>query len=131
MGDAFEDDELLFRAVMPQGVFIKDNGEYTSAVFRDRAGLSTDRQMGRERTECVFRLACSKQGGGRDIISVSVGACRSSECNAYVEHDPVKGALAEDENPYHTLIKQSKDKLQLTRKQAKYLVGVATKEYQT
>ena len=48
MNDKFFGDEGLYRAVLPTEMFWKKNGRVSSAVFRDKNGLSVDRGVTRK-----------------------------------------------------------------------------------
>ena len=120
MDNTFRDDEKLFRAVLPGNMYWKEDGSVTSAAFKtsEEDGISTDRDGGRSCEECVNTLAQSKKGS---IVSVDYAHCK--EANALVVYNPITG---ENENPFHTLIRQSAEKSTLSKKQARYLAEVCT-----
>lgn len=115
MDNSFETNERLFRAVIPNDMYWKENGEPASAAFKTREsdGLSTDRAGGRCIEDCVKRV--HEHLGGK-VVSVSCGECW--EVNADVVYAPID--TESDPNPYHTLIR-NKDKASLTNGQAKAL----------
>jgi len=114
----FENDERLYRAVLPGSIFWRHDGTLTSAALKDRKGLSTDRQMRRPHEDCIEFMRKRLRGS---IVSVSCENCE--EAKAIVQYDK------KDDNVFHTLILPDADKLQLTNGQAKRLAVWARIDY--
>ena len=115
---ALSDDELLFRAIRPDSMYWKENRKLSSAAFKDKKGLSTDRTLNRTKLECVEKM---KRFAG-SIVSFSVGVCWRE--TAYVKPDP------REENEYHTLVLKSENEIELTHRQAKNIASCAVIEYE-
>lgn len=114
----FYETELLYRGVLPDDVFWKEDGTLSSAVFKTRQsneGVSVDRQMDRSEEEALE--FCKKHLHGT-IVTVSVADVH--ECGAEVRADPI-----EDTNPFHALIVRTLDRFDLTRGQSKKLASAA------
>lgn len=119
MESNYEDDEKLYRAVRPAPVYWKDDGTLSSAAFKDKNGLSTDRERGRKKSDCISFMQSRKFEGS--IVSVCAKMCK--EVNAFLNY------LPQDDNPYHTQIQNTETALVLTPRQAKLLAHNATMEY--
>lgn len=75
----FEEKELLCRAVLPCArFFLKHNGRLSNAAFKDRRGLSVDRQAGRTEEECV-RFMKDDRGLHGDVYAVTYHDCEAIE----------------------------------------------------
>jgi len=110
----FDNDERLYRAVLPEGFFWRHDGTLTSAALKDRKGLSTDRQMKRPYEDCIDFMRKRLCGS---IVSVSCENCL--EVKAMMQYDP------REDNGFHTLILHDAEKMQLTNGQAKRLAELA------
>lgn len=118
MGIPFYEAELLYRGVLPDNVFWKEDGTLTSAAFktrREEKGLSVDRQMDRSEEDA---LAFTKGHLHGTIVTVSVADVHN--CGAEVQPDPI-----ENKNPFHTLIFRALDCSPLTGGQSKSLARAA------
>ncbi len=114
MDDHFEPEELLFRSIKPQDSFWKENGELTSAAFKDVKGASVDRAGGRSVEESAKTLHSRKSG---TIVSVYVSDCM--DCHASVFYRP------EIDNRWHSEIHQSESVVKLSGSQLKHLARAA------
>ena len=114
-----DENEKIYRAVLPVSMYWKNNGTVSSAAFKDKNGLSTDRAGGRITKECVLFMRSRRRGA---VVSVTVKMC--NEVNAILKFLPIK-----DEDEYHSEIHKSQETILLTDKQAKYLAHNAKIEY--
>ena len=113
MTEQFETDERLFRAVYPPDImpmFWKENGEISSAAFKDKNGLSVERAGGRSEENIVSNMRLFFYG---TIISISMSDCNS--WNAVVKYLPTKRSVD------HSEIHGSGDRVLLSQSQCKYL----------
>lgn len=123
MDETFEDDEKLFRAVLPPRVrpdFWKSKKRISSAALKTKIGLSADRAGGRQ--SCCA-LECIKgrmkiEGG---VISLTFIQCCTVD--SYVHYSP------SHINIYHTDILGSNTSIMLSDKQAKILARNASVEF--
>jgi hypothetical protein len=121
MNAEFCDNELLFRAVWPPDVndmYWKDNGKLSSAAFMDKNGVSVTRDGGRPLEKVVEYMKTTFSGY---IVSLKVFQCY--EVDSYVKY------LPEPDNDYHSEIHGSKDKVILSKGQARRLAAFAKIEY--
>ncbi len=114
MNDKFFGDEGLYRAVLPTEMFWKKNGRGSSAVFRDKNGLSVDR--GDYRSDEEVKADMSKRLSGT-IIKVRVSNCLETE--ALVKYLPSRN------NKYHSEIHGSESELILSASQRRHLAMCA------
>ena len=114
MDDYFEPTEKLFRAVLPEGIFWREDGTLTSAAFKDDNGLSVDREGGRSLAEAVAFIQQHLDG---QIVWVAVSDCNAKK--ALVRYLPVEG------NAYHSEIHRDEQRKRLSDSQAKYLSRAA------
>ena len=54
MDEKFASNECLFRGLHP--MWIEDDNTVSSAAFKDSAGVSVDRDGGRDEQDCVNRM---------------------------------------------------------------------------
>ncbi|BBU35490.1 MULTISPECIES: hypothetical protein [unclassified Veillonella] len=119
--EPFYNGEKLYRAIKPIPTMWKtiDNKRVpSSAVFKDSKGVSVDRQDSRENKVAIEYLSSTKEG--YDILSITVNNCE--DLSIVYQIDPI------EDNPYHSLILRSIDKIELTSSQAKHLAKVAKLE---
>ena len=117
MTERFEVYEKLYRAVYPPEImplFWKENGEVSSAVFKDKKGLSVERAGNRDENTVVANMREFFYGM---IISVMAHDCKA--CNAVLKYLPTKRSL------YHSEIHGSEDRVLLSQSQCKHLARVA------
>lgn len=117
MTEQFEVNEKLFRAVYPSEImplFWKENGEVSSAVFKDKKGLSVERAGNRDELTIVDSMRRFFYGV---IISVRTQDCWA--CRAVLKYLPTKRSI------YHSEIHGSEDRVLLSQSQCKYLARVA------
>lgn len=117
MTEQFDEYEILYRAVYPPDImpmYWKENGEISSAVFKDKKGLSVERAGGRTKENVIEDMRVFFYGS---IISVLVNDCFS--CNAVLRYLPTK------RSKYHSEIHGSNEKKQLSQSQCKYLAKKA------
>jgi hypothetical protein len=113
MTEQFEIYEKLYRAVYPPDImpmFWKENWEVSSAVFKDKNGLSVERAGCRNESEVISDIRSRFLGA---IIWILVGDCMT--CNAVVKYLPSKRSI------YHSEIHGSEDIKLLSQSQCKYL----------
>lgn len=117
MEEYFEAKEKLYRAVFPPEMvpmFWKENGQISSAVFKDKNGLSVERAGNRQEKrilEYMHRLFTGL------IISVNYQNC--NDCGAYAIYLPSK------RSNYHSEIHGSRERIVLSPSQCKYLARLA------
>ncbi len=115
MDDRFQDDEKLYRAVLPTGMYWKEDGSLSSAAFDDKAGLSVDR--GYYRTDEEASAFMRKSGKRGSIFRFLVRDCREKEI--VVKYIPLP------DNEFHSEVHGSEEKPKLTRSQCRHLARVA------
>ena len=112
MDSLFEPDEKLYRAVYPDAIFWKDNGDVSSAAFLSkRGGCSVDRADFRDDSDVVLNMR--NRGFKGSIITVTVQDCRNID--AEVIYSPSRN------NIYHSEILKDKEHEKLTAGQRKFL----------
>lgn len=117
MTEQFDTYERLYRAVYPPDVmplFWKENGELSSAVFKDKNGLSVERDGGRNQNTVIDNMRLYFFGY---IISVIYKDC--DDCNAVVKYLPT------NRSKYHSEIHGSNNVKLLSQSQCKHLARVA------
>ena len=117
MTEQFELNERLFRAVYPPEImpmFWKENGKISSAVFKDKNGLSVERAGGRT-DDIVMNYMISFFYG--TVIGIYVKEC--VDCGAVVRYLPTKRSR------FHSEIHGSEDRKLLNQSQCKYLAEKA------
>mgnify|MGYP000046163122 CR=1 FL=1 len=107
-----EDSENLFRAIRPDDMFWKneEKTKLSSAAFKDRNGLSVDRQGTRTEEESIQKIKNSFTG---KIAYTAAGVCYSN--GIMVDYCPT------EENLYHCEIIRNHEKKLLSKSQAKFL----------
>ena len=116
MNTQFEPDEKLYRAVFPDSMFWKHNGQVSSAAFLSRrGGCSVDR--GNYRDDCIVVQDMRNRNFKGSIITVTVQDC--SEVNALVMYAPSRT------NIYHSEIHRDSEHELLTAGQRKHLASSA------
>lgn len=117
MTEQFDTFERLYRAVYPPNImplFWKENGELSSAVFKDKNGLSVERAGGRDENTVVDNMRLYFYGY---IISVLCRDCDA--CNAVVKYLPT------NRSKFHSEIHGSNEVKLLSQSQCKHLARVA------
>lgn len=117
MTEQFDPYEKLYRAVYPPEImpmFWKENGEISSAVFKDKNGLSVERAGGRTESDIIGEMRLLFYGS---ILSVFVRDCIS--CNAVLKYLPSRRSV------YHSEIHGSEERIILSQSQCKYLAKAA------
>lgn len=117
MTEQFDSFEKLFRAVYPPDImplFWKENGQLSSAVFKDKRGLSVERAGGRPENVVLDYMRLYFYGS---IISVFAEDCNF--CKAVIKYLPTR------RSEYHSEIHGSNDRALLSQSQCKYLAKVA------
>ena len=110
----FNDDEKLYRAVLPKNEFWKTDGTLSSAAFKDKNGVSVERGYYRPDEEVAEDMLQRLQG---NIVSITVKNC--NDVKALVLYKP--SAVSE----YHSEIHSSETKILLTDSQRKRLASCA------
>ena len=113
MTKQFDIYERLYRAVYPPEImpmFWKANGEISSAVFKDKKGLSVERAGNRDEYKVINDMRLFFYG---TIISVMSGDCFG--CNAVPKNLPTR------RSKYHSEIHGEEDRILLSQSQCKYL----------
>ena len=118
----------LFRRVRNIPLYVKEDGSISSAIYKDSKGVSMDDGAGRSIEEIIkdeqrlhevynaHRSDEERNGSHRLIAIAELDKECCKEKNVYIEPAAIKG-----ENPYHVLLKRSKDEVVLTSSQCKYL----------
>lgn len=117
MTEHFDYNECLYRAVYPPekvAMYWKENGQISSAAFKDKRGLSVERAGGRAENRILQYMKLIFEG---IIVSINVADCRS--CNAVVKYMPSK------RSNYHSEIHGTEDRIVLSPSQCKYLANAA------
>ena len=116
MDSLFEQYEKLYRAVFPDSMFWKRNGQVSSAAFLSRrGGCSVDR--GDYRDDCIVVQDMRNRNFKGSIITVTVQDCRQVE--ALVVYAP------SSTNIYHSEILGDAEHVLLTAGQRKHLAASA------
>lgn len=113
MTEQFDVSERLYRAVYPPEImpmFWKENGEISSAVFKDKKGLSVERAGNRTEKIVIHDMRLFFYG---TIISILVYDC--TLCNAFLRYLPTR------RSSYHSEIHGSEERIVLSQSQCKYL----------
>lgn len=113
MTEQFDIYEKLYRAVYPPEIipmFWKENGEISSAVFKDKRGLSVERAGDRDEDDVISDMRLFFYG---TIIRILASDCY--ECNAVLRYMPTRRSI------YHSEIHGSEDRTLLSQSQCKYL----------
>ena len=113
MTEQFDIYERLYRAVYPPEImpmFWKENGEISSAVFKDKRGLSVERAGDRDEDKVINDMHLFFYG---TLISIMAGDCVG--CNAVLKYLPTK------RSKYHSEIHGGEDRILLSQSQCKYL----------
>ena len=113
MIEQFEEFERLYRAVYPpeiMSMFWKENGEISSAAFKDKRGLSVERAGDREENEVISDMHLYFYG---IIVSVLTRDCL--ECKAIIKYLPSKRST------YHSEIHGGENRILLSQSQCKHL----------
>lgn len=117
MDEHFDNNEKLYRAVKPEGIYHKDDGSLSSAAFKSSNGCSVDRADGRSDVEAAKFMLASLSG---DIYRIGVDNCL--EKDIYVKYEPIEGI-----NPYHSGLYRNEGLNDMTNSQCKFLSRVAIK----
>ena len=121
LSTVYKEEEKLYRGVYPNSDFWNSQiGKISSAVFKDKRGVSTDREKERDAQLCVSFLLSHLSADG-SVVSLTVKQC--IDAGILVVSDP------KDDNEYHSLIITSSDKLHLTDSVAKKLARAVKYEY--
>lgn len=117
----FLPNERLYRAVplyVPANQ-IKEDGTFSSVIFKQSTGASVDRQWKRSREEAIDTLRKSQAQKAQKmeeefaVVSVTVADCDAVKAKCI--YSPI------NENIYHSEILRSESKNQLTSSQARKL----------
>ncbi|MBP3817965.1 MAG: hypothetical protein J6H31_06630 [Butyrivibrio sp.] len=117
MDKCFSNSEKLYRAVKPEGIYLKNDGTLSSAAFKSSNGCSVDR--GDERSDIEAAKFMLKNLSG-DIYKIVVSNCY--EKNIYVNYEPIEGI-----NPYHCGLYKDEELDDMTSSQCRFLAKVAVK----
>lgn len=118
MTEQFDIYERLFRAVYPPDImplFWKENGKVSSAVFKDKNGLSVERGGNRTDSEVIDNMRLYFYG---TIICILVKDC--IDCNAIIKYLPSKRSI------FHSEIHGSEERKLLSQSQCKFLANRVT-----
>lgn len=117
MDESFSDEEeKLYRAVKPEGMYIKEDGSISSAAFKSSNGCSVDRGDYRDDVEAANFMKQKLQG---DVYKFRVMDCNIKQI--FMQYDP----QANDE--FHTNLFKNCSLEKMTSAQCKYLASVASK----
>ena len=113
MHEKFQPDERLYRKIRPLEQFWDSESQRpTSGAFKDRNGLSVDRQGQRQNNDAISQLNSRLPGIGA-IVSVEYQQC--TEIPVLVVYKPLP------ENEFHSEIHDSKDRIALASSKARKL----------
>ena len=118
MTELFDMYERLYRAVYPPNImplFWKEDGQLSSAAFKDKKGLSVERDGGRDEKTVIDTMRLFFYGS---IIYLIVRDCEM--CNAVVKYLPSQRSV------FHSEIHGSTDRRLLSQSQCKCLAQRAT-----
>lgn len=113
MTEQFDAFERLYRAVYPPEImplFWKENGEVSSAVFKDKRGLSVERAGFRNEEIVISDMKVFFKG---TIISIFAEDCFS--CKALLKYLPTRRSL------FHSEIHGGEGRILLSQSQCKHL----------
>jgi hypothetical protein len=110
-----QENEILYRAVHPNFWNFEEDRP-TSALFKDRKGVSVDRDGERTQTDAVNFLLVSHQNFGVGKLN----AGQTKNIGTYLKPDKTL------ENDFHALILESESKVQLSNGKAKKLSRMIT-----
>lgn len=110
-----KENEILYRAIHPS-FWNYEEDRPTSALFKDRKGVSVDRDGERSETDAVNFLLNSRQGFGAGNLN----AGQTIAVGAYLKPDKTP------ENDFHALILESESKIPLSNGKAKKLSRMIT-----
>ena len=105
-----QDSEILYRAIHPS-FWNYEEDRPTSALFKDRKGVSVDRDGERTETEAVDFLLNLRENFGAGKLN----AGQTRNVGTYLQPDNIPG------NNFHALILESESKVQLSNSKAKKL----------
>lgn len=105
-----QESEILYRAIHPNHWNYEEDRP-TSALFKDRRGVSVDRDGNRNETEAVDFLLNFR----KDFGAGKLNAGETRGVGTYLNPDKIP------ENDYHALILESEIKIQLSNGKAKKL----------
>ena len=109
-GSEIQDSEILYRAIHPNHWNYEEDRP-TSALFKDRRGVSVDRNGERVEEEAIAFLLHTRQDFG--VGRLNAGQTRN--VGTYLKPDKTS------ENDFHALILESESRIQLSNKKAKEL----------
>lgn len=110
-----QDNEYLYRAIPTiPNFWKKDLNKPSSALFKDKKGVSVDRDGERDESEILLALERKKPGYG--ICKLNAG--QTKNIGTYVQPDPLPY------NDYHALIKGSIDEISIPGSKAKKLCEI-------
>jgi hypothetical protein len=105
-----QDYEILYRAIHPHH-WEYDEDRPTSAAFKDKQGVSTDRDGERPHEECLAFLLNGRENYG----SCSIKAEEAKAIDVFLKPDKLA------HNDYHSLILESETKIHISNAKAKQL----------
>lgn len=117
----------VYRRVRNSPMYIKDNGEISSAIYLDSRGVSVDIDDSRRINDIIAdeerihqhhneeKLRMDPDGPYKLMAIVSVPKDACWEKSVQIELEPV------EDNPYHAILKRLKGKIELTGSQRKHL----------
>jgi len=105
-----KDNEQLFRAIHPI-FWNEDENKPSSAMFKDKKGVSVDRDGKREQDSILSFLLINRDNYGAGELNAGL----TREVGVYLKADRT------DDNPYHALIFDSKEKIRISNSKAKAL----------
>ena len=115
-----DSDEKLFRAIIPVDAFWdSDSNRPSSGAFKDKNGLSVDRQAGRDKMNAIAFLLATKREDSK-IVSITVQKCR--EIDVCPKYKPI------EDNIYHSEIHDSENKVLISRGKCRTLANNVTIE---
>lgn len=115
----FDANEKFYRAVKPEGIYIKSDGSISSAAFKDSNGCSVDYGCGRTDKEAANFMLKKLSG---NVYYFYFNNCL--ERDIFVNYEPVSESSG-DANPYHCCLYKNSSLERMTSSQCKYLATIA------
>ncbi len=118
MHEEFQPDERLYRKVRPLDQFWDAECQRpTSGAFKDKDGLSVDRQGQRQNSDAINQLDSRLPGNGA-VVSIEYQECM--KIPVLVSYKPLP------ENEFHSEIYDSKEKVTLSLAKARMLAQLVS-----
>jgi hypothetical protein len=116
LDEIFADEESLYRVISPvESLWDEEKNKPSSGAFKNKEGLSVDRQGNRSQEQAIATL-CKKKGEIKCIVSFSYSQCRIIDL--HVRYAP------EPQNEFHSEIHDSLTKVPISGSKIKKLQDI-------